>query len=199
MNVSRTFSGLQQPNLIPSVLAIRGFSLGTIKKGLPISYTHFLDPEILMLRSFFSLLLVLVATLLVACGGPVAVTPPPTYTQFQLERIQDYKPSILEGQQRLLSMAAAIQAGNTQEVQAISGGPLGETLRNMQNLNRNLLPKDQELARTTTRALFDHLVEIDQALNLKNINTANRAYAAAKDDFVTYLNLIPTVEVVPAG
>lgn len=150
-----------------------------------------------MLRSIFSLLLVLVATLLVACGGSVVVTPPPTYSQLQLERIQDYKASVLAGQQRLETMASAIQASNIQEVQAITRGPLGETMRNMQNLNRNLLPNEQLLAKETTRSLFDHLVELDEALSLKNSGAASRAYAAAKADFETYISLIPTIEVVP--
>lgn len=149
-----------------------------------------------MLRSIFSLLLVLLATLLVACGGPVAVTPPPTYTQFQLERIQEYKTAVLSGQKRLQTMASLIQAGNAQEVAAIAGGPLGETLRDMKNLNRNLLPSEQSAAKATTRALFDHLVEIEQALLIKNTNAANRAFTAAQADFETYLNLIPTIEAV---
>jgi photosystem II protein PsbQ len=149
------------------------------------------------LRPVFSLVLVLVATVLVACGGPSAVAPPPTYSQFQLDRIQEYSSSILEKHQRFDDLAAAIKAGDYQEAQAIANGPLGEMLLDMQNLNRNLLPKVQPAGREAARALFDDLVGVKQSLIAKNIPDANRAFSAASSDFELYMSLLPDTTVAP--
>ena len=46
-------------------------------------------------RSILSLILVLLATFVIGCGGPTVATPPPTYTTAQLEKIQEYIPEIL--------------------------------------------------------------------------------------------------------
>jgi photosystem II protein PsbQ len=151
------------------------------------------------LRPVLSVVLGLVATVLVACGGPNVAAPPPTYSQFQLDRIQEYSRSILQQHQRFEDLAAAIQAGNEPEAKAITNGPLGEMLRDMQSLNRNLLPKAQPAARELARALFDDFVGVDQALLVKNTAEANRAFAAAGADFERYINLLPETETPAAS
>jgi photosystem II protein PsbQ len=142
-------------------------------------------------RPILSVVLVLVTTVLVACGGPSAVAPPPTYSQFQLDRIQEYSRSILENHQRFDELAAAVDAGNYQEAQAITNGPLGQMLMDIKGLNRNLLPKAQPVAQETARALFDDLLEVKQALVGGNITEARRAFAAAGADFERYMSLLP--------
>jgi photosystem II protein PsbQ len=142
-------------------------------------------------RALLSLVLTLTATLLVACGGTPTAAAPPTYTATQLDRIQDYRQNILERHERMAQIPGAIQTQNPENVTVITRGPLGQMLMDMQNLNRNLLPKEQPTARETSRALFDDLVAVEQAMDVANYSLATRSYDAAEQDFQRYLQLLP--------
>ncbi len=144
-------------------------------------------------RSFVSLLLVVLAVVLVSCGGPNPATiAPPTYTSVQLEKIQSYVPGILENHQRLEDVRASIQVGDWQEAQALMRGPLGQMLQDMRNLARNLLPQDQKRANQVARDFFDDLTSIDQAAQLNKPNDALTAYQDAVRDFEQFMQLVPT-------
>jgi photosystem II protein PsbQ len=142
-------------------------------------------------RALISLVLVLVATFLVSCGGPAAVAPPPTYTPTQLEKIQDYATGILGNHQRIEELLPAVKAQDYQEVQAFLSGPLGQMLQDMRNLNRNLLPKDQKAAGDLTRSLFDDFVDILKGTERKDMTAALRGFDDAARDFGRYMDLLP--------
>jgi photosystem II protein PsbQ len=60
-------------------------------------------------RSIFSLILVLLATFLISCGGPTVAKVPPTYTQAQLQQIQEYVPEIETVRDRAKELQKLIQ------------------------------------------------------------------------------------------
>ena len=70
-------------------------------------------------------------------------------------------------------------------------GPLGETLQEMNYAARNLLPKDQEYAKTTARAIFDDFISIDGAAADKDVYDAQRGYDAVVRDFDQFLSILP--------
>ncbi|MBA3924490.1 MAG: photosystem II protein PsbQ [Nostocaceae cyanobacterium] len=142
-------------------------------------------------RSILSLLLVIVTTFLVSCGGPTVATPPPTYTQAQLERIQQYLTQITPVRDRSAELESLIQEKDWIKVSNFIHGPMGEARLAMTYITPNLLPKDQKAARSTTRELFDHLVKVYQAAAEGNSQKAFSNYKAAYADLDAFLQLMP--------
>lgn len=144
-------------------------------------------------RGLISWGLALMTAFLVGCGGPATqAVAPPTYTAAQIERIQSYGTDIQAKYQHMADLQAAIQTQDWEEASAIMGGPLGQMLLDMRNLERNLLPKEQVAARRLTRALFDDFVSIDQAGKLGNLANARASYTAAARDYEQFMQLLPT-------
>jgi len=144
-------------------------------------------------RSILTLLLALFAVVLVSCSSPRESTvQPPTYTASQIERIQQYVPKLLEARERTnQQLSFEIENQEWQNISAFIHGPLGQTLLDMNNLARNLAPQVQSEARQVARALFDDLVDIDQAAKDRNASAAAKAYQAALNDFEQFFQLIP--------
>ncbi|MDM7327353.1 MAG: photosystem II protein PsbQ [Thermosynechococcus sp. Uc] len=143
-------------------------------------------------NSLISILLSVLAIILVGCGGPSATTtPPPTYTELQITRIQDYRSDIEKNAERFADLEVSIAKGDWQESRNIMRGPLGEMLMDMRALNRNLLAKDQATPMALTRALTNDFLKIDQGAELDSITVAQEGFREAEADFRAYLNSLP--------
>ncbi len=142
--------------------------------------------------SFISLLLSVMAVILVGCGGPSATTaPPPTYSDLQITRINDYLSDIQKNAERFADLEASIAKADWQEAGNIMRGSLGEMLMDMRALNRNLLPKDQPTPTALTRALTEDFLKIDQGADLNSVNLAQEGFREAEADFNAYLSSLP--------
>ena len=141
------------------------------------------------LRSWLTAVVALLAFVLVSCSSPTKVVIPTTYSDAQIQQIQLYVPNFLKAKDRLADLYNEINEQDWQEVQAIMRGPFGETLQEMSYASRNLLPKDQEYAKATQRAIFEDFVSIDSAIADKNVYDAQRGYDSAVRDFDQFLSL----------
>lgn len=142
-------------------------------------------------RSIFSLILVIVATFLISCGGPSVAKVPQTYTTAQVEQIQQYVPDMIALRDRMSEIPTLIQRRDWIDVNNFIHGPLGELRLKMTYVSRNLLPKDQETARQATRDFFDHLVKIEQAAQNSDTEQAKLNYREALADIDEFLQLVP--------
>ncbi len=142
-------------------------------------------------RSLLSLVLVLLATFLISCGGPTVATAPPTYTPTQIEKIQGYLPKIETVRDRSDELKGLIQNNNWVNVGNFIHGPMAEARLNMTYIIPNLLPEDQPKARQVARDLFNHLVQIDQATESANSFKALSNTKAAFVDVDKFLDLLP--------
>ncbi|WP_414562455.1 MULTISPECIES: photosystem II protein PsbQ [unclassified Anabaena] len=144
-------------------------------------------------RSIFSLILVLLATFLISCGGPSVAVAPPTYTAVQLERIQEYVPAIQTVRDRADELKTLIYKKDWIDVSNFIHGPMAEARLSMSYVAPNLLPDDQPIARQITRDLLDHLVKIDQAAGQGNTQLALSNYQAAVTDINKFFQLLPSI------
>jgi photosystem II protein PsbQ len=142
-------------------------------------------------RSIFSLLLVLMATFLISCGGPGVAVAPPTYTTAQIEKIQLYVPQIEAVRDRSEELKTLIQKNDWINVSNFIHGPITSARLNLTYVTPNLLPKDQATARQIARDFFNHLIKVDQAANASNAQLASTNSQAAFADIDKFLQLLP--------
>ncbi|MDB9448195.1 photosystem II protein PsbQ [Anabaenopsis sp. FSS-46] len=142
-------------------------------------------------RSIFSLILVLLATLLISCGGPSGTVAPPTYSATQLERIQEYVPKIQAVRDRAAELKTLIEKKDWINVGNFIHGPMTEARLSMTYIIPNLLPSSQPTAREKNRDLLNHLVKIDEAAGQGNTQPALNNYQAALGDIDQFLQLLP--------
>ncbi len=142
-------------------------------------------------RSIFSLILVLLTTFLISCGGPSVATAPPTYTQEQLVKIQEYLPDIEVVRDRSDELKNLIDDRDWIKVNNFIHGPITEARLNMTYIIPDLLPQDQPQARKITKDLLNHLVRIEQGARANQPSVAMMGYENTWDDFDKFLQLIP--------
>ncbi|BAZ49102.1 photosystem II protein PsbQ [Nostoc ellipsosporum NOK] len=142
-------------------------------------------------RSIFSLILVLLATFLISCGGPNVAAPPPTYTTAQLQKIQTYVPEIKAVRDRADELRDLIEKKDWIFVGNFIHGPITEAKLSMTYVTPNLLPKVQPQARQITKDFFSHLIKIDQAAKDGDSLVALNNYQAVFDDIDKFLELVP--------
>jgi photosystem II protein PsbQ len=142
-------------------------------------------------RALLSCLFAMVAFALVSCGGPSTVAVPPTYTEAQLQKIQQYLPEIQSAYGRLDALGAAIQDQNWQEVRSTIRGPFGSMIQDMKYVTSNLLPADQKIAREVSRSIFQDFIDIDQAAIATNADAALRGLDNANKDIDAFLGGLP--------
>jgi photosystem II protein PsbQ len=146
-------------------------------------------------RALLSGLLACVAFVLVSCGGPGAVSVPPTYTDAQLQQIQQYLPEIQSAYQRLDALSDAIRGQNWQEIRSTIRGPFGSMIQDMKYVTTHLLPADQKIARDISRDVFQDFIGIDQAAVNNNADAALRSFDAAVQDLEKFLAQLPEMPV----
>ncbi|MEH2069486.1 MAG: photosystem II protein PsbQ [Nostoc sp.] len=142
-------------------------------------------------RSIFSFVLVLLATFLISCGGPGVAVAPPTYTETQIAKIQEYVPEIQAVRARSQELQTLIQRKDWINVSNFIHGPVAEARLNLTYVTPHLLPKDQTAARQITRDLFNHLVKVNQGASSANGELASSNSQAAFKDIDKFLQLLP--------
>ena len=144
------------------------------------------------LRPLLGILLAVVATCLVACGGPAAKIPN-TYTPEILQKVELYTPAVTELRDRFPELEAYIQDKDWVDVQSFIHGPMGELRVRMGRLSNTLLTKDKPQAQNLAQDLFAHLERLDEAAADNQQVLAGQEYRNALDDFDAFLDLVPTV------
>lgn len=146
-----------------------------------------------ILRSILPLILVLVTTLLVSCGGPTA-SAPPTYTPEKLQKINTYRIPVDVAQKRLSELGKYIDEEDWVNTESFIHGPLGLIRRDMTYLSNALLPEDREKATKLAKDIFRHFEDIDRAAKDTDYRAAIEEYKEVVSDFDVYLQLLPNTE-----
>ncbi|WP_319419039.1 photosystem II protein PsbQ [Pleurocapsa sp. FMAR1] len=144
-------------------------------------------------RPILSLILVLVTTLLVSCGGS-NVSAPPTYTPEKLQKIETYRIPLDIARQRISELGESISNENWSNAKSFLHGPLGSIRRDLTYLSKALLPDEQEPALEQAKDIFRHLENIDAAVSENNYSVATDQYKKVVSDLDTYASLIPQTE-----
>lgn len=142
------------------------------------------------LRSFISLILVLVTTFLVSCSNP-EVAIPSTYSPEKIAELQVYVQPIEAAREKLEVLKGLISDQNWVDTITWIHGPLGKLRQEMLGLSRSLLPKDQAEATRLAREVFGHLERLDASAKERSLSAAGVQYAEAVKDFNAFLDLIP--------
>lgn len=143
------------------------------------------------LRAIFSLLLALAATVLVACGGPVAKAPP-TYTPELVAQLDRYMTPIETARGRMSELESLIDKEDWVFIRNFIHGPLGQLRGSMSFVSRSLLPKEQGTAARAADELFEHLDRMDLAAKDRNYPVVVQQYKEAIQDFDAFLRLVPS-------
>lgn len=143
-----------------------------------------------ILRSIFPIILLLVTTLLVSCGGPNA-SAPPTYTPEKLAQIQTYRISVDQARERMSELSDLIEEENWVDTRTFIHGPLGLIRRNMTYLSNALLEDDAKKATPLAKEVFKNLDDIDAAAKENRYGAAISEFNQAVRNFDAYLDLIP--------
>lgn len=144
-------------------------------------------------RPLVGIVLAIVATCLVACGGPAAKQPT-TYTPEIMQRVELYSPGVATLRDRFPELEQYIQAKDWVDVQSFIHGPMGELRARVNRLAATLLPKDQPQAEDLAQELYAHLERLDEAAQEGQQVIAGQEYRNALDDFDSFLNLVPTFQ-----
>jgi photosystem II protein PsbQ len=143
------------------------------------------------LRSILSVILVLVTTLLVSCSSPQASKIPTTYSPEKIAQLQVFAEPITAAREEILELQDLLAAQNWVDTRTLIHGPLGQLRRDMLNLSRSLLPKDQKQAAGLAREVFGHLEALDAAAKERNSAQAETQFRQALLDFDAFLEMIP--------
>ncbi|MGL5875656.1 MAG: photosystem II protein PsbQ [Xenococcaceae cyanobacterium] len=141
-------------------------------------------------RSILPLILVLVTTLLVSCGGAVAKAPP-TYTPAKLQVIQAYAIPVKEAKEKFSTLQNFIENEDWVDTRSFIHGPLGGLRKEMSTLSRSLLPDDQKQAEQLSKEIFAHFEKLDAAAQEQDLGAVVGQFKAASKDLDSFLDLIP--------
>ncbi|MEP0905622.1 photosystem II protein PsbQ [Leptolyngbya subtilissima ST-M1] len=144
-------------------------------------------------RPLLGILLAVVASCLVACGGPAAKIPT-TYTPELLQQVELYTPAVAELRDRFPELQGYIQKKDWVNVQSFIHGPMGEMRTRVNRLAGTLLTKDKPQAQTLAKEIYSHLERLDEAAANNQQVIAGQEYRNALDDFDAFLSLVPTFQ-----
>jgi photosystem II protein PsbQ len=144
-----------------------------------------------LFRSFLSLVLVVVTTLLVSCSTPTSAKIPTTYTPEKIEALQVQLAPIQTVRERMSELGSLINQENWTDVRDLIHGPFGFLRQDMRYLTEKLLPADQKKAQALSNELFNDMVQIDTAAKDRNYGVALTKFNEAVSDFDAYLDVIP--------
>jgi len=140
-------------------------------------------------RSIVAWMMALLVAFLASCGSP---TPPPTYSDAQLEKIEQYTSGIEALRDRMDELQSLIQKEEWVNVDTFIHGPLGDLRSKTSYLTQVLLlPKDKMPVLDAAKAVFEDLEDIDVAAEEANQKQALSEYKKAVSDFDTFLGLVP--------
>ena len=140
-------------------------------------------------RSIVAWIMVVLVAFLVSCGSP---TPPPTYSDAQLQKIELSAVGIQTLRDRMDELESLIQQGEWVNIRTFIHGPLGDLRSKTNYLTQSLLlPKDKTTMLDAAKKIFDDLENIDVAAAKGNTNQALSNYKEAVADFDTFLGLVP--------
>jgi photosystem II protein PsbQ len=139
------------------------------------------------------IVLAVIATCLVACGGPAAKIPT-TYTPEILQQVELYSPGVAELRDRFPELQGYIQKQDWVNVQSFIHGPMGELRARVNRLAATLLTKDKPQAQALAKELYVHLERLDEAAANGQQVITGQEYRNALDDFDSFLNLVPTFQ-----
>lgn len=145
-------------------------------------------------RPLLALLLAVLASGLVACGGGPASKAPTTYTPAILQQVELYSPGVATLRNRFPELENYIQAQDWVNVQSFIHGPMGELRARANRLAATLLPQDKEQAQALAQELYVHLERLDEAAANRQQVIAGQEYRNALDDFDSFLSLVPTFQ-----
>lgn len=144
-------------------------------------------------RPLLGILLAVVASCLVACGGPAAKIPT-TYTPELLQQVELYTPAVAELRDRFPELQGYIQQKDWVNVQSFIHGPMGEMRARINRLAGTLLTKDKPQAQSLAKEIYTHLERLDEAAASNQQVIAGQEYRNALDDFDAFLSLVPTFQ-----
>ncbi len=144
-------------------------------------------------RPLLGILLAVVASCLVACGGPAAKIPT-TYTPEILQQVELYTPAVAELRDRFPELQGYIQQKDWVNVQSFIHGPMGEMRTRVNRLAGTLLTKDKPQAQSLAKEIYTHLERLDEAAASNQQVIAGQEYRNALDDFDSFLSLVPTFQ-----
>lgn len=144
-------------------------------------------------RALSLLLVTLLSTALVACGGPTAAKVP-TYSDSQILQIEKSQANLQAARDRFDELDQLIAAENWTFVRNFIHGPLGDVRRETASISRTLLdPALKAKTAETSQALFNHLIALDVAAQDKDARRARQQFQEAVIDFDAFLQLVPTL------
>ncbi|NES72592.1 MAG: photosystem II protein PsbQ [Okeania sp. SIO2D1] len=140
-------------------------------------------------RSIVAWMMALLVAFLASCGSPA---PPPTYSDAQLQKIEQYTTGIVALRDRMDELNTLIQKEDWVNVDTFIHGPLGDLRSKTNYLTQSLLlPKDKTPVSDAAKEVFQDLEEIDVAAAAGDKLQASKEYKKAIADFDTFFGLIP--------
>ena len=140
-------------------------------------------------RSIVAWVMALLVAFLASCSSP---TPPPTYSDAQLQKIELYAGGIQTLRDRMSELESLIQKEEWINVDTFIHGPLGDLRSKTTYLTQSLLlPKDKTPVLDAAKEIFEDLEDIDVAAAEGDKKQALSEYKEAVADFDTFLGLVP--------
>ncbi|MCL2930030.1 MAG: photosystem II protein PsbQ [Trichodesmium sp. St16_bin4-tuft] len=140
-------------------------------------------------RSIVAWVIVLLVAFLASCSSP---TPPLTYSDAQLQKIEVSESGIQALRDRMDELESLIQKGEWVNIRTFIHGPLGDLRSKTNYLTQSLLlPRDKTPVLNAAKKIFDDLEDIDTAATEGNKKQALSEYKKAITDFDTFLDLVP--------
>ncbi|WP_204138576.1 photosystem II protein PsbQ [Halomicronema sp. CCY15110] len=146
------------------------------------------------LRPILSVVLAVVATCLVGCGG-ADVAQPTTYSSEQIAQLEIFAPRVTDLRDRFPELEDYIQNKNWVDISAFIHGPMGELRVGLERVAVRLLPQDEKQAKYYAEEIGTHLEKLDAAAEEYNQIEAGKQYREVLDDFNAFVELIPDLSV----
>lgn len=145
-------------------------------------------------RPILSVVLAVVATCIVGCGG-AEVAQPTTYSGEQIAQLEIFAPRVTELRDRFPELEDSIQNKQWVDISSFIHGPMGELRARLDRVAVRLLPQDAEQAKYYAEEIGNHLEKLDAAADEYDQIEAGKQYREALDDFNAFVELIPDLSV----
>jgi len=144
-----------------------------------------------LLRRLAALLLAVVLSVSVAaCSGSRASTPA-TLSPEAISAITRQAEGFLAARDRLPDLANLVNTRNWVFTRNLIHGPMQEVGREMQYINKLLLPSERAEATQRAKELKASLADLDEAARLQDGDALRKAYIKVASGFGLYAQLLP--------